>query len=128
MIAVMLRLPFLLAPLLSLTLLLAPSSGGAPSAAAAGGCGIPGGGEHLGPTYLTVLSVRGTSCATGLAVVRAYHSCQLRDGGVKARCRSLVHGFRCSERRGPAIPTEFYSSVSCQSQGRRVSYTYSQFT
>jgi hypothetical protein len=94
----------------------------------AGTCGIPHGGEHLGPTYLTSLTVSGTSCGTGFAVVRAYHSCQLEHGGVKARCTSTVDGFRCSEKRGPSIPTEFYSSVSCQESSARVDYKYSQFT
>jgi hypothetical protein len=104
------------------------SAAGSPTAVIAGGCSIPQGGEHLGPTYLTSLSVSGAGCATGLAVVRAYHNCQLRRGSVKATCNSSVAGFRCRERRGPSIPSEFYSSVSCTSGGKRVSYTYSQFT
>jgi len=106
-----------------------PSGGGAsPPARAAGGCGIPHHGQHLGPTYLTALSVSGTSCNTGLTVVRDYHACQLKHGGVKARCSSVVDGFRCSEKRGPSIPTEFFSSVSCQHRSARVNYKYSQFS
>ena len=99
-----------------------------PTAVEASGCSIPHGGEHLGPTYLTSLTVSGTSCGTGLAVVRAYHSCQLKHGGVKATCSTSVVGFRCREHRGPSIPSEFYSSVSCTSGSRHVSYKYSQFT
>jgi hypothetical protein len=100
----------------------------APSAQAAGSCSIPQGGEHLGPTYLTSLTVSGTTCSAGLAVVKAYHACQVKDGGVSAKCTSTVDGFRCTEKRGPSIPTEFYSSVSCQDHSKRVAYKYSQFT
>jgi hypothetical protein len=123
-----LRLPVLLGVLLPLCLALTASAGATPSARAAGGCAIPHGGQHLGPTYLTTLTVSGTSCGTGFAVVRAYHACQLKHGGVKAKCGSTVDGFRCSEKRGPSIPTEFFSSVSCQHRSARVSYKYSQFT
>jgi hypothetical protein len=103
-------------------------AGAAPTATVASGCSIPHQGEHLGPTYLTSLSVSGTSCSTGLAVVRGYHACQLKHGGVKARCSSAVSGFHCTEKRGPSIPTEFFSSVSCRSGSKRVNYKYSQFT
>jgi hypothetical protein len=109
---------------------LVPSASGAaaPLAAAARGCAIPHHGEHLGPTYLTSLSVSGTGCSTGLAVVSAYHKCQVRHGGVRARCTSSVEGFHCSEKRGPSIPTEFFSSVSCTRGSKRVAYKYTQFT
>ncbi len=111
------------------TLWALPSAGGAALAArAAGACGIPNHGQHLGPTYLTALSVSATSCNVGLKVVRLYHSCQLRHGGVKARCSSSVDGFRCSEKRGPSIPTEYFSSVTCQNRSARVYYKYAQFS
>jgi hypothetical protein len=113
--------------LLSACLALAAHADASPTAFAAG-CSIPHQGEHLGPTYLTSLSVSGTSCSSGLAVVSAYHACQLKHGGVKGKCSSTVDGFRCAEKRGPAIPTEFFSSVSCQDGSKRVSYKYSQFT
>lgn len=112
----------------SLVGLLFSSGAGAARAHAAGSCSIPQGGEHQGPTYLTSLSVSGTNCETGLTVVRDYHNCQLKHGGVKARCTSLVDGFSCTEKRGPSIPTEFYSSVSCVDHSKRVDYKYSQFT
>jgi hypothetical protein len=104
------------------------ASGSAPVAHAAGYCGIPHHGQHLGPTYLTSLSVSSTSCSTGLSVVREYHACQLKHGGVKGKCSSAVDGFRCTEKRGPSIPTEFFSSVACQNRSARVNYKYSQFT
>jgi hypothetical protein len=106
----------------------APAGASPGMAVAAPNCSIPHHGQHLGPTYLTALSVSGTSCGTGLAVVRAYHNCQERHGGVKAKCNSTVDGFRCTEKRGPSIPTEFFSSVSCQDHSARVAYKYSQFT
>jgi hypothetical protein len=106
----------------------APAAASPQRALSAGACSIPNGGEHLGPTYLTSLGVSGTSCSAGVAVVRGYHACQLRHGGVKGYCTSTVNGFRCTERRGPSIATEFYSSVSCHEGSRRVSYQYTQFT
>lgn len=114
--------------LVPLCFALTPSAGAEPSAGAAASCSIPHHGEHLGPTYLTSLGVSGTSCSTGLAVVKAYHSCQLKHGGVKGTCSSSIDGFHCSEKRGPSIPTEFISSVTCQAHSKRVSYKYTQFT
>lgn len=116
------------AALLMLGVLFSSGAVAEPSAQAAGSCSIPQGGEHLGPTYLTSLTVSGTTCSTGLAVVKAYHACQVKHGGVSAKCTSTVDGFRCTEKRGPSIPTEFYSSVSCQDHSKRVAYKYSQFT
>lgn len=98
------------------------------TAARAPGCSIPNHGEHLGPTYLTQLSVSGTTCVTGLKVVAAYHACQVQHGGVKSICSAPVDGFRCREKRGPSIPTEFYSTVSCRDHSARVDYKYAQFS
>jgi hypothetical protein len=107
----------------------AAGAGASPLASAAANCSIPHHGEHLGPTYLTALSVRATSCANGLKVVSGYHQCQVRSGGVKAICKGTVLGFRCTEKRGPTIPTEFYSTVSCTAGGGKVvDYKYAQFT
>jgi hypothetical protein len=123
----------LMAFAMTLATVLAPAASSAANAGAtpkavAAGCSIPHGGEHLGPTYLTSLTVGGTSCSTGFAVVRDYHACQLKHGGVEAKCTSAVDGFHCSEKRGPSIPTEFYSSVSCVNGSKHVAYKYSQFT
>jgi hypothetical protein len=122
------RLQVLAVAAVSLWLLAATISGAAGPARMAGACSIPHRGEHLGPTYLTYLSVSRTTCSKGLTVVGAYHSCQLKHGGVKAKCTSTVGGFRCSEKRGPSIPTEFFSSVSCVDRSKHVTYKYSQFT
>jgi len=104
------------------------TSGATVAARTAVTCTVPHGGEGLGPTYLLSLSVSGTSCGTGLSVVHAYHACQLKPGGLEARCTTAVHGFRCTENRGPSIPTEFYSTVKCKDPAARVDYKYSQFT
>jgi hypothetical protein len=121
------RLVLVFVIVLPLCLMLAGQASAGPTAFASG-CSIPHQGEHLGPTYLTALSVDGTSCSTGLAVVSAYHACQLKHGGVTGKCSSSVDGFRCTEKRGPSIPTEFFSSVACRNGSKRVSYKYSQFT
>lgn len=118
----------LLIAALTVLAVVAPAAASPHRALSAGACSIPNSGEHLGPTYLTSLGVSGTSCSVGVAVVRGYHSCQVRHGGVKGFCTSTVNGFRCTERRGPSIATEFYSSVSCRAGSRRVSYKYTQFT
>ncbi|HTZ87012.1 MAG TPA: hypothetical protein VMB05_10130 [Solirubrobacteraceae bacterium] len=130
----MIRRRSMIVPIATLVLLSGFASQAAASHAAASpravaaGCSIPHHGEHLGPTYLTSLSVSGTSCDTGLTVVAGYHACQVKHGGVKGTCNSSIDGFRCSEKRGPSIPTEFFSSVSCKNGAKRVSYKYSQFT
>ena len=114
-----------LVPLLALVGVLV---GPVPARAATRGCAIPNGGEHLGPTYLTSLSVSSASCSTGLKVVRAYRACQVARGGAGAKCERRVDGFSCTEKRGPAIPTEFYSAVACKDGAARVRYSYAQFT
>jgi hypothetical protein len=113
---------------ISLAVASAPATGSTPPARAASSCSVSHGGEGYGPTYLLSLSVTGTSCSKGLAVVRSYHACQLKRGGVKGKCTTAVEGFRCTEKRGPSIPTEFFSSVSCAAGSARVDYKYSQFT
>ena len=83
--------------------------------------------EHSGPTYLTSLTVSGTSCAGGLKLVRAFYSCRVASGGVKGYCRRSVLGYHCSEHRS-GIPTQFNSTATCVSGRRRVVHSYSQNT
>jgi hypothetical protein len=113
---------------LCLALAATPATGSTPTAGVASDCPVTHGGEGYGPTYLLSLSVTNTSCSKGVGVVRAYHACQLKHGGVKGKCTSAVDGFRCTEKRGPSIPTEFFSTVSCSAGSSRVKYKYSQFT
>ena len=81
----------------------------------------------LGPSYVTSLSVSGTSCSTGVKVVRAYYQCRVRAGGVKGYCHSSVLGFHCTEHR-TGISIQFDAKVSCASGHRRVYHTYVQDT
>ncbi|HEU4658392.1 MAG TPA: hypothetical protein VFR97_12740 [Capillimicrobium sp.] len=103
------------------------ASADTPIASAAGACKV-GDGRGLGPTYVTSLRVSGTSCATGKKVVRAYYQCRVRNGGKRGRCTSKVLGFRCSERRGSSIPTQFDAKVTCRKGGATVKHAYTQFT
>lgn len=116
-----------LAAVLALPSLPAASAADAPLASAAGTCRV-GDGRGLGPTYVTRLTVKRTRCATGRRVVKAHHACRIRNGGKKGRCTSKVRGFRCSEKRGAAIPTQFDATVACRKGGRRVGFAYTQFT
>ncbi len=79
------------------TLLLAVLSAAAlaaiPSAASAATCKLPADGEGLGPTYLLSLKTSGgASCATGKAVVKAWHACATAKSA-KGRCTKKVLGF-----------------------------------
>ncbi len=105
----------------------AAATAGSPVATAAGTCSIRGQERNFGPTYVTALSVSGTSCTTGKRVVRAFHRCRKAHGGIKGRCTTPVLGYRCSERRG-GIATQFSGRVTCRRGGATVRHTYTQFT
>jgi hypothetical protein len=112
----------LLAALAVLLLAAVPSS-----ALAAKRCDIARVQRKLGPTYVTSLSVKGTSCAAGKRLVSAYYRCRKANGGAKGTCHSRVLGYSCSERRA-TIRTQFSARVICRSGSRRVDHTYTQFT
>jgi hypothetical protein len=97
---------------------------GEPRAQASRTCDV-GDGRGYGTTYVTTLSVRGTSCRSGRKVVRAFHACR---PGKKGRCHHAVLGYSCSERRYNKISTQYDSKVSCSKGSRRVKHTYTQFT
>jgi hypothetical protein len=84
--------------------------------------------RRLGATYVTSLSVTQVSCTKAKRVVKAFNACRRGNGGAAGRCTSSVQGFRCAERRGAAIPTQYSSRVSCRSGARRVRFAYTQFT
>jgi hypothetical protein len=115
------RLPAVLLPLLVVALL--------PGAASAAGCGLSQKEQNggLGATYVTKLSVTGTSCADGKRVVRSFHSCRKASGGAKGRCAKRVRGLRCTEKRR-SIPTQFNSEATCRAGSVAVRFTYTQFT
>ena len=99
-----------------------------PAASASTRCSVARDGRKLGPTYTTSLTVSGTSCASGKRLVRAYYSCRKRHGGVRGRCTTRVSGYRCTERRANAIPTQFDATVRCARGSARVVHRYTQFT
>jgi hypothetical protein len=108
-----------------------PVSGAAasarPAAHAAANCSISRVWHSLGPTYVEALSVSGTSCATGIDLIRAYNKCRLKAGGVKGRCTSTVLGFRCSEQRSSS-PDQFVAKVRCTKGREVVTFSYSENT
>jgi hypothetical protein len=100
----------------------------APAGAHAASCNIRGKERKLGATYVTSLSVTKTSCANGERIVKAFHRCRRSNGGADGRCRRRVSGYRCRERRGAEIRTQYSSRVTCRSGSRRVRHRYTQFT
>lgn len=70
------------------------------------------------------ISVKGVSCASGKALIRAYHGCR---PGKKGRC-ARIQGYSCTERRFNAIPISYDSDVTCTKGDKRVTHRYTQFT
>ncbi len=93
----------------------------AATATAAGSCSPA---SYPGSGYFTSLSVSGTSCSKGRKLQVAHYKCRVKDGK-KGKCGS-VSGYRCSEKRGKAISTEFNSRVTCKNGSRKVVWTYQQ--
>jgi hypothetical protein len=106
----------------------APGHGAASRPRAATTCDVRRDGRHLGTTYVTSLKATQVSCAKAKRVVKAFNACRKAHGGADGRCTSSVRGFRCTERRGAAIPTQYSSRVTCRSAARRVQFAYTQFT
>jgi len=99
----------------------------APTAQSAAACRIAGQERKLGPTYVTRLTVRNTTCARGKDVVRAYYRCRVDNGGRKGRCTRAVLGYRCTERR-QSIATQFDAQVVCRKGRATIRHNYTQFT
>ena len=74
--------------------------------------------------YITSLSVRGVSCATGKSVAVAWTKCR-REHGRKGRCTHKVKRYSCAEKR-VSIPTEFDGVVTCRKGSKRVKFSYQQ--
>ena len=116
------RLTFAL--VLLAAVLLAPSaSATAPIATASKGCSI-GDSRGYGTTYVTKISVSGTSCRAARSLIRAYHACR---PGKSGKCRS-VKGYSCSEHRFNKGRISYDSNVTCRKGGKTVKHTYTQFT
>jgi hypothetical protein len=83
-----------------------------PDARAAANCGV-GSGRSLGYTYVTSLTVRGTSCSTGKNL---------------AKHHGHVSGWSCKNKRLATNPVQYQGRETCTSGSRRVVWTYSQNT
>jgi uncharacterized membrane protein len=95
-----------------------------PGAQAAKSCGV-GNGRGYGTSYVTSLSVTGTSCKNGRKVVKAFHACR---PGKKGKCDHAVLGYSCTEKRYNQLSTTYDSKVTCKKGSRRVKHTYTQLT
>ena len=102
---------------------------GLPAAAGAGvrTCKLGSQARTLGPSYVTSLTVNGTTCRSGKRLVRAYYRCRVAHGGLDGRCRSIVRGYRCTEKR-TGIAIQFDAKVTCRKGAARVVHTYTQNT
>ena len=100
---------------------------GAPAAGATT-CDVRKDGRKLGTTYVTSLKVSHVSCAKGKSVVKAFNACRRANGGVNGRCAKRVLGYRCTEKRGDSIPTQYSAKASCKSTTRTVRFDYTQYT
>jgi hypothetical protein len=108
-------------------LVVAAAAPTAPPAAAATRCDVSKDGRKLGTTYVTKLTATNVTCTKAKSVVKAFHRCRRANGGVKGRCTSRVHGFRCSETR-QSIPTQFDARATCRDGSRVIRFNYEQFT
>jgi hypothetical protein len=100
-----------------------------PSSASAAyyhGCRLGDQGSY-GVTYLTRLQVHHVTCGKGKRVVRAYNRCRRASGGADGRCHHRVLHFRCGENRTRGHG-QFTAVAVCKRGGRRVKFSYTQFT
>jgi hypothetical protein len=100
---------------------------GAPAASTTT-CDIRKDGRKLGTTYVTSLKVQQVSCVKAKRVVKAFNACRKASGGLKGRCEKRVLGYRCTEKRGNSIPTQYSSKATCKSATRTVRFAYTQYT
>jgi len=91
--------------------------------------------QKLGATYVTYTTgkggykVRGTSCASGKAVIKSFHSCR-KAKGVSGRCTKKVRGYNCTDKRPSSLKSalSFEGNVVCSNGSRRVTHHYLQNT
>ena len=121
----MTRLVSLIAAVLVATLIAGSTSSITSVASAAPGakkCGISGKERTFGPTYVLEVRVTQVTCAAAFKVIRAFHTCRYKNGR-KGFCRTLVSGYRCTERRTQQIPTQYDSATTCK-KGTQLVYHY----
>lgn len=114
--------------ILFITALLAALVTAAPAQGALKRCSLAGKERKLGATYVTSLKVSGISCRSAEGIVKAFHKCRRANGGADGRCTKRVSGFKCSESRFNRISTQYDAKVSCRRTGKRIDFTYTQFT
>ena len=89
--------------------------------------------RSLGATYVTYamgrpgFKMRGTSCATGTRVIKAFHTCRHKKG-LDGRCTTKPLGYSCRDRRpaDESIPTQYTGYVTCKRGSAVVTHTYQQ--
>jgi hypothetical protein len=111
----------------ALVLALAAVASAQPVAHAASKCNIAKEYFKLGPTYAEKLSVSGTSCATGLDLIKDYFKCGIKAGGAKGLCRSKVLGFSCKAKRSSS-PVQYIAVVTCKKGREGADFTYTNNT
>jgi hypothetical protein len=105
----------------------AGSASAQPVAHAAGSCNIARYYHSLGPTYAERLSVTGTSCASGVSLIKAYFKCGIKAGGVRGTCHSTVLGFRCTDQRSTGAD-QYIAKVNCKKARESATFYYSENT
>jgi hypothetical protein len=100
---------------------------GAPAASTTT-CDVRKDGRKLGTTYVTSLKVEHVGCARAKSVVKAFNRCRRANGGLKGRCEKRVLGYRCTEKRGDSIPTQYSAKATCKNGSRAVRFGYTQYT
>lgn len=83
--------------------------------------------RKLGATYVTSLKVTGVTCSAAEKVVIKYHACRHKHGAA-GTCTTKVAGYKCTEKRGATIPTQYDSIATCKSGAKRIVQSYEQFT
>lgn len=116
----------LLAVVLATLAVTAPAAPAAPQAGASATCSLVGYYRSLGTSYVHRLTVRAISCTSGRSLVRSYHACRRRNGGVRGRC-PVVRGYHCTEFRRSSR-YQFDATASCRTGLRRFVVSYTQNT
>lgn len=103
-----------------------PAAAAGPTATVSRGCHLSSSQQfHSGATYLLKLSVKGTSCSTGLRVEKAFQSCRRHTPG-HTTCKSRVLGYRCAQTVLDRSRTQYDARVTCKRGSRTVTFLYTQ--
>ncbi|MDO9355058.1 MAG: hypothetical protein Q7T55_15270 [Solirubrobacteraceae bacterium] len=116
----------LAAAVVAIALAAAPGAQAA-AAASATNCAVKGKEQKLGPTYVTKVTAKGTTCPSALKLVTAFYKCRTAKNGPAGRCTKKVSGYACRETR-TSSPTQFDAKVTCTSGKKVVAHNYPQNT